>query len=65
MIIRFVGIIIAVIAGLFIYDNYLDNSEIKATVSSITNQSPKSIQDEFQEFKAQRLKEFEEFKQNK
>jgi len=67
MVIRFVGVIIAVVGGMFIYNNYIDNTDSKKLVNGIMNNNAiadnkKSTQQNFEEFKAQRLKEFDEFK---
>ena len=70
MFIRFFGIILAVIVGMFIYDNYINKSEVKEMVSSIVENEKvinksQSINEEFEQFKKQRLQEFEDFKNAK
>ncbi|MDH5256821.1 MAG: hypothetical protein OEX07_02400 [Gammaproteobacteria bacterium] len=70
MFIRFFGIILAVIVGMFIYDNYINKSEVKEMVSSIVENEKvinksQSINQEFEQFKKQRLQEFEDFKNAK
>jgi len=67
MITRFISVIIVVVVGMFVYDNYIADSDSKKLVKNIINNEAiadieKSTQQEFQEFKEQRLKEFEEFK---
>ncbi|MDH3327435.1 MAG: hypothetical protein OEM38_12070 [Gammaproteobacteria bacterium] len=68
--IRFIGLILAVVVGMFVYDNYVVNSDAKTMISNIVKSDKveeisQSTQDEFKKFKEQRLKEFEEFKTEK
>ena len=67
---RFIGLIVAVVAGMFIYDNFIDKSVAKDVVSNVVKNNelkdaPQSITEEFEKFKAKRMEEFEEFKKGK